>query len=171
MQTSLGSLQLQKACGAERGRGTCKPGMSRELRKDEKAGTGGRGALPNSGGMCKPGFAKYKSGDLKGRRGEAIQSSWEGVKPQRDEEISAGGACTHRTLQREVMSTWTPYKWAWNPGTVGRGGKGELCRERVGGPPQSQAQAQAGERAEGPKHHARGTGPVYAVPHLPCPAP
>lgn len=91
MQTSLGSLQLQKACGAERGRGTCKPGMSRELRKDEKAGTGGRGALPNSGGMCKPGFAKYKSGDLKGRRGEAIQSSWEGVKPQRDEEIAAGG--------------------------------------------------------------------------------
>lgn len=36
---------------------------------------------------------------------------------------------------------------------------------------QAQAQAQEGERAEGPKHHARGTGPVNAVPHLPCPAP
>lgn len=49
---------------------------------------------------------------------------------------SRQGACTHRTLQRGVMSTWTPCKWAWNPGTVGRGGKGEPCRERVGGPPQ-----------------------------------
>lgn len=57
-------------------------------------GTGGRGALPDSGGMCKPGL-----GDLQNTR--VGLSSGDGEKlykalgkesnPQRDEEIAAGG--------------------------------------------------------------------------------
>lgn len=99
------------------------------------------------------GFAKYRSGARDGRRGKLCKTLERKSNPQRGLGNRGRGSCTGRTLQRGVMSTWTPYNWAWNLGKVGRGRQGELCRERVGVPlpsarPRSRPRRVSGQKAQ-----------------------